>query len=165
MVDKRTRLLVTDAIYFKARWSAPFTASATKDESFTTAPGRTAKVPTMHDTALHGFAQVGTTKLVAMRYSGARLSMLIALPDDVAGLAKLEESLSADTFEAWTKALAPQRVAISLPRFAFKWGGPLDVALQDLGMRAAFSSKADFSGIAEPSVQVSHVVQIRKSVV
>ena len=58
MVDKRTRLLVTDAIYFKARWSGPFTASATKDEPFTTAPGRAAKVPTMHDTALHGFAQV-----------------------------------------------------------------------------------------------------------
>ena len=159
MVDTRTRLLVTDAIYFKARWSAPFTPSATKEEPFTTARGRAAKVPTMHDTALHRFAQVGTTKLLVMRYSGARLAMLIALPDDVAGLAKLEESLSADTFEAWTKALAPQRVAISLPRFAFKWGGPLDVALQDLGMRAAFSSKADFSGIAEPSVQVSHVIQ------
>ena len=43
MVDKRTRLLVTDAIYFKARWSGPFTASATKDEPFTTAPGRAAK--------------------------------------------------------------------------------------------------------------------------
>jgi serpin B len=163
MVDKRTRLLISDAIYFKARWSAPFTASATKDESFTAAPGRTAKVPTMHDTALHAFAQVGTTKLLMMRYSGSRLSMLVALPDTAAGLAKLEESLSADTFETWTKALAPQRVAISMPRFAFKWGSPLDTPLQDLGMRAAFSGKADFTGIAEPNagerLQISRVVQ------
>ena len=163
MVDKRTRLLVSDAIYFKARWSAPFTASATKDEPFTAAPGRSATVPTMHDTALHGFAQVGTTKLLMMRYSSSRLAMLVALPDTAAGLARLEESLSADTFESWTKALAPQRVAISLPRFAFKWGGPLDTPLQDLGMRTAFSGKADFSGIAEPiageRLQLSHVVQ------
>jgi len=163
MIDKRTRLVLSDAIYFKARWSAPFTASATKDEPFTAAPGRTSNVPTMHDTALHTFAQVGTTKLLVMRYSGARLSMLVALPDTAAGLAKLEESFSADTFETWTKALAPQRVAISLPRFAFKWGGPLEAPLQDLGMRAAFSGKADFTGIAEPSagerLQISRVVQ------
>lgn len=163
MIDKRTRLLVSDAIYFKARWSAPFTPSATKDEAFTSAPGRTANVPTMHDTALHPFAQVGTTKLVVMRYSSSKLAMLVALPDTAAGLTKLEESLSADTFAAWTRALAPQRVAISLPRFAFASGGPLDTALQDLGMRAAFSGKADFTGIADAAggerLQISHVVQ------
>ena len=163
MVDRRTRLLVSDAIYFKGRWSAPFTASATKDEPFTAAPGRTAKVPTMHDTAPHAFAQVGTTKLLMMRYSSSRLSMLVALPDAAAGLGKLEESLSADTFESWTKALAPQRVNISLPRFAFTWGGPLDTPLQDLGMRTAFSAKADFTGIADPNsgerLQITHVVQ------
>jgi len=164
MVDKRTRLLVSDAIYFKARWSSPFTASATKEEPFTAAPGRTASVPTMHDTALRAFAQVGTTKLLLMRYSGSRLSMLVALPDAASGLAKLEESFSADTFDTWTKALAPQRVAVSLPRFAFKWGGPLDTPLQELGMRAAFSGKADFTGIADPAasgerLQISRVVQ------
>jgi serpin B len=163
MIDKRTRLLVSDAIYFKARWSAPFTKSATKDEPFTMAPGRTANVPTMHDTALHAFAQVGTTKLLVMRYSGSQLSMLVALPDAASGLAKLEESISADTFASWLKAVGPQRVAISLPRFAFKWGGPLDTPLQELGMRAAFSGKADFTGIAEPAggerLQISHVVQ------
>jgi serpin B len=90
--------------------------------------------------------------------------MLVALPDATStGLAKLEESFSADTFDTWTKALAPQRVAVSLPRFAFKWGGPLDAPLQELGMRAAFSGKADFTGIAEPTagerLQISHVVQ------
>jgi hypothetical protein len=41
--------------------------------------------------------------------------------------------------------------------------GPLDPALQELGMRAAFSSKADFSGIADPAngepLQITRVVQ------
>jgi serpin B len=54
-------------------------------------------------------------------------------------------------------------VTVTLPRFKFESGGPLDAALQDLGMRAAFGSKADFSGIADPvgaqRLQITHVVQ------
>ena len=162
-VDKSTRLVVTNAIYFKARWSSPFTKSATKDERFTAA-ARSADVPTMHATGLYGFAHVGAAKVLGMRYDGTQLGMLVVLPDEVAGLTKLEESLAAETFEAWTKALASQRVAISLPRFAFKWGGSLDTQLKELGMREAFSPKADFSGISDAAtgsqrLQISRVVQ------
>ncbi|MDB4935379.1 MAG: hypothetical protein JWP87_2351 [Labilithrix sp.] len=163
MIDKRTRLVVSDAIYFKARWSNPFSTNATKDEPFKNAANKTVNVPTMHDTAPHAFAHTGTTKLLDMRYSGSQLAMLVALPDDAAGLAKLEESLSADTFDTWVKALAPQRVAISMPKFAFKWGASLETPLQDVGIRIAFSPKADFTGIAEPAsgekLQISRAVQ------
>jgi serpin B len=163
MIDKRTRLVVSDAIYFKARWSSPFSTGATKDEPFKMAAGRTATVPTMHDTAQHTFAHAGTTKLLSMRYTGSQLSMLVALPDDPAALAKLEESVSADTFDGWLKALTLQRVAITMPKFAFKWGAALEAPLQELGIRIAFSGKADFTGIAEPAsgekLQISRAVQ------
>jgi serpin B len=163
MIDKRTRLVVSDAIYFKARWASPFTPSATKDEPFKNAAGKTANVATMHDTAVQQYGKVGTTKLLAMRYSGSQLAMLVALPDDAAALAKLEESVSADTFDGWLKSLGLQRVAVSMPKFAFKWGGALEAPLQDLGMKIAFSGKADFSGIAEPAsgekLQISRAVQ------
>ena len=100
-----------------------------------------------------------------MRYSGSQLAMLVVLPDDPApaALGKLEDSISSDTFDAWTTALRSHRVTVSLPRFKFESGGPLDPALQELGMRAAYSSKADFSGIAEPvngeRLQITRVVQ------
>lgn len=162
-VDKRTRLVVTNAVYFKGRWSSPFSKSATKDEPFKATPARTAKVPTMHGTAQHAYAHVGTAKVLGMRYDGSELGMLVVLPDDVAGLAKLEEGLTPETFESWTKAATAQRVAVSLPRFTFKWGGPLESALQDLGVKTAFTGKADFGGIADPAgaerLQISRVVQ------
>jgi serpin B len=163
MVDKRTRLVVSNAIYFKGRWSKPFTVGATKDEAFMSAPGRKVDVPTMHDTSVLAFAQSGGAKLLGMQYSGSDLSMLVVLPDDAAGLAKLEDTLDAATFDSWTKALVQQRVAVSLPRFKFASGGPLDTPLQDLGMHLAFTPKADLSGIAAPmageKLQISHVVQ------
>jgi serpin B len=163
MVDKRTRLVVTNAVYFKGRWSTPFAPDATKNEAFTSAPGKKADVPMMHDTAVHAFAQTSDAKMLQMHYSGTDLAMLVVLPNDAAGLGKLEDGITAVTFDSWTKALAPQRVNVSMPRFKFASGGPLDTALQDLGMKSAFTSKADFSGIADPvngeKLQVSHVVQ------
>ena len=163
-VEKSTRVVVTNAIYFKARWSSPFQKAATKDEAFTTGAKTAAvvKVPTMHETGNHLFAQVGAVKVLGLRYDQAQLSMMVVLPADTAAFAKLEESLSAETFDAWNKALASQRVNVSLPRFAFQWGAPMEAALQDLGMRDAFSGKADFKGISEatgPKLQLSRVVQ------
>jgi serpin B len=162
-VDKSTRLVLTNAVYFKGRWSSPFPNDATKDEPFRTTATRSVTAPTMHATAQHAYAHVGNAKVLGMRYDGSELGMLIVLPDDVAGLAKLEESLSADVFETWTKAATAQRVAVSLPRFTFKWGGALEATLKDLGVKAAFTPRADLAGIAEPSgterLQISRVVQ------
>jgi serpin B len=163
-VDARTRVVVTNAIYFKGRWAEPFTTGSTKNEKFTTAPGKSADVPMMHETDRYGFAHVGSVKLLGMGYADSQLSMLVVLPDDATGLSKLEDSLSADTFATWTKALTSQRVAVSLPRFKFQFGGSLDAPLQALGLKSAFTSKADFSGIADPAaggerLQISHVVQ------
>jgi len=163
-VDKRARLVVTNAIYFKGRWSSPFAKDLTKDEPFKATAARSVNVPTMHMTSQLQLGQVGKLKVLGLRYDGSHLAMMVVLPDDAAGLAKGGESLSPETFESWTKALAPQRVAVSLPRYTFTWGGPLDTPLQELGMRTAFSGKADFSGIADPPtpaerLQISRVVQ------
>ena len=160
-IDKRTRVVVTNAIYFKGKWSSPFPSGATKDEPFKAA-ARTANVPMMHATSSHRFAQVGAVKVLEMRYETSQLAMLVVLPDDTAGLAKLEDGLSAEIFETWTKALASQRVAITLPKFGFKWGLPLAAPLQELGIKSAFSPKADLSGIADTPagerLQISQVM-------
>ncbi len=160
-VDKRSRVVVTNAIYFKGSWASPFLATATKDEPFA---GRTkgVKVPTMHATSSNRFAHVGNAKILELRYDGSQLGMLVVLPDDAAGLAKVEDTLSADVFESWTHALAMQRVAVSLPKFGFAWGRALANPLQELGVKTAFSSRADLSGIADATgsehLQLSQVM-------
>ena len=159
-VDKRTRVAITNAIYFKGKWASPFPSGATKDEPFKAA--RTANVPMMHHTNSFRFAHVGNAKVLEMRYDTSQLGMLIVLPDDAAGLGKLEDTLSADVFESWTKAITMQRVAITLPKYGFKWGVPLAPALQELGIKSVFSPKADLSGIADSPagerLQVSQVM-------
>lgn len=165
-IDKQSRMVVTNAIYFKGRWPLPFAAQATKDEAFKLGGARTKSVPMMHATESYRFAHLTgavPVKLLEMRYEGSEMAMLVVLPDDDAGLGKLEGTLSPQTYEAWTKALAQQRVKVSLPKFTFKWGGPMAPALKELGMRTPFSPRADFAGIADTKggerLEIGQVVQ------
>lgn len=147
-VDPRTRLVVTNAIWFKGRWEIQFAKAATKDEPFNLGK-KTVTVPMMHLTDTFRFAAVPGAKVLEMRYGDSQLSMLIVLPDDVRGLSRIEPSVTAEALEQWTSALARKRVNVALPRFSFRSGGPMSGALQDLGMKLAFTDKADFGGIAE----------------
>lgn len=164
-VDPQTRLVVTNAISFKGRWELPFPKGTTKDEPFKTdrtggAHGEKSEkvekseknVPMMHVTDSFRFAAPpgSGVKVLEMRYAESQLAMLVVLPDDPQGLAKLESSLGVDSFEKWTNALASARVNVTLPRFTFRSGGAMSGPLEDLGMKVAFTDKADFSGIVEP---------------
>jgi serine protease inhibitor len=61
-----TRLVLANAIYFKAGWHHPFEDSATSPEPFHLLDGSTLDVPMMHQTESFGYASPGT---------GARLRM------------------------------------------------------------------------------------------
>lgn len=161
-VDKRTRVVITDAIYFKAKWALPFTKGATKDEAFTGLGGKKITTPMMHATESHRFADAGNVKLLEMRYDGSDLAMLVVLPKEAAGLAKVESKLDAATLDGWVKGLAAGRVAVTLPKFTFPWGGSVKTALGAMGIKNAFTPAANFEGMAEPKadgkLEISDVV-------
>jgi serpin B len=145
-VDPRTRLVVTNAIYFKGDWQSPFKKERTEDGDFKLSAEQTARVPMMQQTNRFRFAQRAGFKVLQMPYRGGRLSMLIVLPDEVDGLAKLESELSASTWKEWTTELATKQVAIRLPRFQQTADFSLKDALSNLGMSLAFDpGAADFS--------------------
>jgi len=158
-IDKSSRLVVTNAIYFKGRWSLPFEASATKDEPFETSPSKTKTTPMMHTTDSYGFGEAGDVKLLELRYDGSDIAMMLVLPNDRAGLAKVEQKLDAATYESWTKSIKRRRVALTLPKVKFESGGSMAAPLRELGMRTAFTNGADFAGIAPEKIQIDQVVQ------
>ncbi len=163
-VDPRTQLVVTNAIWFKGRWEFPFPKPATKDEPFKTDGGKSVTVPMMHLTDSFRAATQPGMKLLEMRYAESQLAMLFVLPDDTssAALAKIESSITPDTLEKWNDALATARVNVTLPRFTFRSGGVMNGILQELGMKTAFSEKADFTGIADPQATAGERLYINQ---
>ena len=152
-LDATTRLVLVNAVYFLADWEHPFDKASTREAPFMLSAAKEVNTPTMRDTRMFNYAEVGDTKLIELSYKGGEMSMLVAIPREVEGIEKLEQSMSQDKFAAWSKAMKREYIRLSMPRFEVNPTQSLSLAteLQKLGMKAAFKAgKADFTGIANP---------------
>ena len=148
-IDYRTRLVLTNAIYFKAEWLIQFDADKTSDENFRVNPDKSIKVPMMQPTSqksTFNYTQNKDLQILEMPYAGEDLSMLILLPldDDIEAL---ENSFTIEKLTEWKKSLRKRRVKIYIPKFKFETKYFMKNTLSDLGMPTAFTNSADFSGM------------------
>ena len=142
-----TRLVLTNAIYFKAKWATPFVESQTAQGTFVTATGDVT-APLMHRVGHAKLAQLHDVNLLELPYGDGRLAMTIVLPTARDGIAAIEAQYGRGEFVKWTSKLSPAYVDITLPRFRSSSTLQLSDALRAMGMPSAFAYPgADFSGI------------------
>jgi serpin B len=154
-----TRLVLTNAIYFKSPWQNKFWKESTKPEDFTLAAGTKAKVPMMHKVETTAYAEGGTLEIVAIPYKDHALSMVVLLPKKADGLPELEKQLSEANLIQWLKKLTAHQVDLKLPKFKVTSQINLKKQLSDMGMGLAFSGGADFSGMStQEKLQISEVI-------
>jgi serpin B len=148
VLNELTRLVLTNAIYFKGDWARPFEPDATSTAPFWVKPDQSVDVPMMTQTSTFGYAKtIGMTAL-EMPYAGDELSMIILLPDQVDGLPELEANLTVENLAQWTRQLRPIEVRVFLPRFQMTSQFSLKNTLTSMGMVDAFdASAANFSGM------------------
>ncbi len=161
-VDARTRLVLTDAIYFLGNWASQFQKEATRDAPFFLADGSETKVPMMQQKGYFRFAAADGLQLLEMPYRGGRLAMVVLLPRErglsrflgqdatkmgLSPSARSEQSLSADKLAGWLGHLQSRQVIVFLPRFKLTSEFTLNHTLESLGMTLPFSVHADFSGM------------------
>lgn len=147
-VTANTRLVLANAIYFKASWSAPFKASRTTQDAFTLQDGSAITAPTMHGNLETAYASGDGWALAEIPYVGEDLDMTVLVPD-AGRFAEIEGALDQPFLDAAWAAATTHDVAFSLPRFTFKTEASLVEPLKVLGMNAAFNSaEADFTGMS-----------------
>ncbi|MBK6939119.1 MAG: serpin family protein [Planctomycetes bacterium] len=145
-VDGTTRLVVTNATWFKGLWEFPFDAELTLPGAFTKRDGTRVDVPMMKMNASVGFAEKDDEVVVELPYQGGELAMLVIVPKDIAGLAEWP----ADAFTRKAASLNTQEVDVVLPRFTFRGKYALVDTFRDLGVTDAFDQgRADFSAMEE----------------
>ena len=157
VLDAMTRLVLTNAIYFKGKWAEEFDKKATRDEDFFLTPETKVAAPLMHRTADFGYFAGDNLQVLELPYQvargdshgrGDRLSMVVLLPKAKDGLAALETSLSAEKVAEWLGQLHRREVRVALPRFKTTAEFSLAEVLAAMGMKDAFDAgKADFSGM------------------
>ena len=145
-IRRWTKLILTNAVAFRAPWSAPFGAALTADDRFFQLDGSQSMVPMMNQTGSFAYAEGNGVRAVELPYAGQELSMVILLPD-AGRFAAFEATAHAGRVGAIMQRLAHRRIALTLPRFQFSCGFRLADTLAAMGMPAAFSEDADFSGM------------------
>ncbi len=146
-IAPQTRLVLTNAVYFKGKWEVPFEKDQTRPEAFRLATGNTVQVAMMHTVRPALYMEDDTRQMVELPYVGESLVMRIIVPKTDAGA--FVNNLDAATFAASVAALhLEENVDLALPKFAFGAFYSLRDDLVALGMAEAFSQeRSDFSGI------------------
>jgi serpin B len=155
-----TRLVLTNAIYFEGGWQSEFSKNATKKLPFHETAQDKRDVLTMYQQEKFPYTEDADAQVLSLPYRGHELSMVIALPKKVDGLADLESGLSEERFANWIKTMRGNRpVDVYLPKFKMRSEFLLSQALGSMGMSLAFSENADFSLISpQEALKISEVV-------
>jgi len=155
-----TRLVLTNAIYFKGTWLTPFKAAATEDEDFHLTDTQTAKTAMMHRTGGYLYYDGGSFQELELPYAGDNLAMVVFLPKQTTGLATFEQGLNPTALQESIAGLRPAaKVILTLPRFKMTQQFELSGTLAAMGMPQAFSSTADFSGMTgKPEFSISAAI-------
>lgn len=158
-LDASTRLVLTNAIYFKGDWVEEFDEKRTAERDFHVSSSRTVKTPLMSKEARFPFVEKETFKAISLPYKGGDIVMLALLPNDVDGLAALEQSLDTSLLETVQSELSSKKVDVLFPKFKLETSFQLGKTLSQMGMPAAFGSGANLTGISEAEgLEISEVV-------
>lgn len=148
-LNAMTRLVLTNAIYFKGTWQWEFDMSDTRNSDFRITPTNIVKTPMMNmnpDKATLRYADTGDLQILELPYKGDKISMLVLLPSE--NLDAIESSLTAEKLNEYKLKMKETKLdSISLPKFEFDTKYFMKDTLSALGMPTAFSESADFSGM------------------
>ncbi len=160
VIDTLTRMVLTNAIYFKGNWASEFKEKSTREMPFKVSPERTVKTPMMFQKGKFGYYQDADVQVLEMPYKGEQVSMFVLLPNQGGAglrrpatppgekrtLADLEKMLTPAKLSEWLGKVRRSKVDTWFPKFKMTSEFSLSRNLQALGMRKAFGD-ADFSGM------------------
>ncbi len=139
-----TRFVLTNALYFNAKWASEFNERRGYDESFY---GMTEPVHYMMQTSYFEYGEDDTKQFVLMPYSDNEFATLFVLPKED-HMESVANSLSVDDFNTMMSSMSYQKVRMRLPKFTVKSSPKLKEILMAKGLGNLFSpEKADLSGI------------------
>ncbi len=146
-VSTLTRLVLTNAVYFNAAWAEPFEDKDTAKGTFNLYGGGVVTADMMSSKQTARAMEGAGFSAVALPYDGHELAMLMVVPDQ-GTFATFEKSLSAKSLaDDIVGKLTERMVTLKMPRFEFTRKVSLKSTLEALGMKEAFTPKADLSGI------------------
>lgn len=154
-----TRLVLTNAIYFKGTWLKEFKKKDNQDSEFKIDDDTKVMIPMMSIREEEwNYGEDDKMQILELPYDGEELSMFIILPKQdyrdfrtgnstTVDITEIEEELSIEKIEEWKSMMSEREVDVSIPKFKFETKYYMAQELKEMGMPLAFTNDADFSGM------------------
>lgn len=145
--------VLLNAVYFNADWASQFDHERTHDAPFNVSSDEQVTVDMMYQQNDFQLLEKDKFQAVSIPYKGNKMSMVILLPSDVDGITKLEAKLTHEKLLHWLDKLDNQsarEIELFLPKYELETEYDLSSAFKEMGMKDAFGTDADFTGMGWP---------------
>lgn len=147
-LDSGNVMVLINALYFNAPWEDEFDPDMTSEQTFYGVT-KESRVKLMGRKGYYLYAEHNGFQMIQLPYQGLKYAMYVILPPKGADMDKMLPKLDEQMYHSAMDMLQQQEVRFFLPRFKAETSMLLNKPLQNMGIKTAFTSAADFSGIAE----------------
>jgi serpin B len=168
-IDPNGALILASALYFKGEWTYKFDKSRTTTKAFNADGGKSFRTPMMHEDFDREFQVAGQDRegyeAVSLTYGpdeSRSMRLVLIRPKDAATAAREWLSKEAGGDPDWLdpSKFEDVRGSVELPHLDIRQHHDLIPALEEMGIKAAFSGDADFAAMADvkgPKLAISQV--------
>jgi len=132
-ITRQTKIILTNAIFFKGEWQYQFDPKMTSKGIFNTKEGKKQESDFMHQVQRYPCFETDLATIATLPFSGNRLIVTIFFPTHRDAMTKFEEQLSIKTLNETQKNSTPALVDLRMPRFRYFVNSEIKRTLVDLG--------------------------------
>jgi serpin B len=158
-VSPDTRMMLFNAIYFKANWRRPFVTKQTKKGNFHVSTHESLSADFMNTVEIIEYGMVDQLKseVISLPYENKDFRMLIFLPNEDSDIENLESSMFKIDISSIDEFLFPQEISLHLPKFKIGFTKSLKEPFKTLGVTDVFGN-ADLTDISNETLFVSDII-------
>lgn len=143
-LSTETRFVLTNALYFNAKWASAFRNYSTYNGNF---HGMSEQVNYMHQTHRFAYGEDDTKQYVVMPYEDGEFATLFVLPKE-GQMDAVAQSMGQDDFTRMMSSLDYLKVNLQLPKFSVRSAPQIKDILISRGLGVLFDKEnADLSSI------------------
>nr|QIR83413.1 serpin 6 [Locusta migratoria] len=156
-----TKLMMTNAVYFKGKWKIAFDVDGTTVRCFYKQNLECQRSYFMETLSYfkYGYISALDAEAVEILYNDDQFSMVILLPTKRNNINKLIRDLTHSPLSDTIGKLQLTEVLVSIPRFNITYNSELIPVLEKLGVQEVFGAHANLSGIAS-DIGTAHISQV-----
>jgi serpin B len=154
-IDSTTRMILVNAVYFKALWKTAFNVENTFESEFNTSRG-VVSTPFMTLDLKARIIEEEDYRVLELPYQGEDKALLVVLPNnEEVGVMDLIRTINFTDI----RSDRPGNVKVLMPKFKIKERTKLKSLMEAAGMRKVFDNSAELAGISDEALAVDEAVQ------